>query len=191
MTKDSESKPSNQSLEPTADRRRKSLHDDFYTHCRCGPRSRRRSLSLFSLDRMRAPLVVMLLLGVSAVARASGNSVEVTLEDTLEQQQKETLEQQQKYRRWHFTPKPQDHDSDSHFEQWRFKFNTASEKRLGNAKDEIAIKSVLSDTSPIMIRWVSPRVVVVEVGGLKVLEKEGSKWKITHRYRPRIYLPTI
>jgi hypothetical protein len=140
---------------------------------------------------MRALLGVSLLLGLTAVARASGNSVDVTLEDTLEQQQKEKLEEQQKYRRWQFTPKPQDHDSDSHFEQWRFKFYTASEKRLGTAKDEIAIKSILSVTSPIMIRWFSPRVVLVEAGGLKVLEKEGSKWKITHRYRPRIYLPTI
>ena len=140
---------------------------------------------------MRGLLATLLLFGLTAVTRAGSNSVEVTLEDTLEQQQKDALEQQQKYRRWHFSPKPQDHDSDSHFEQWRFKFNTASEKRLGNAKDEIAISSVLSDTSTAAVRWVSPRVVVAEAGGLKVLEKKGSKWKITHRYRPRIYLPTI
>ena len=140
---------------------------------------------------MRVLLMLTLLLGFTAVVRASGNSVEVTLEDTLDQQQKDKLEEQQKYRRWHFNAKPPVHDSDNQFEQWRFKFNTGSDKRLGNAKDEIAIKSVLSDTPPIMIRWVSPRVAVVEANGLIVVEKRASKWKITHHYRARIYLPTI
>src|ERR1700736_4623710 len=117
---------------------------------------------------MSVRLVIALILAFAAVVRASDNSVEVTLEDTLEQQQKDALEQQQKYRRWHFAPKPQDHDSDSQFEQWRFKFNAGSNKSLGNAKDEAAIKSLVPGTSTVAIRWVSRRVVVVEANGLVV-----------------------
>jgi len=137
---------------------------------------------------MSARLVIALILAFAAVVRAGDNSIEVTLEDTLEQQQKDALERQQEYRRWHFAPAPR-HDSDSHFEQWRFKFNAGLDKRLGNAKDEAAIKSLVPGA--VTTRWVSRRVVVVEWSGLKVLEKQGSKWKITHYYVPRIYLPTF
>jgi|SRR5437588_2063231 len=136
---------------------------------------------------MRAPFIIAFVLAFAPIVRGGNNSVEVTLEDTLAQQEKDAVERQQQARRWHFFPSPR-HDSDSRFEHWRSKFNAGSDKRLGNAKDEAAIKSIVD---AVTIRWVSRRLVVVDAGGLKVLEKKGSKWEITHYYIPRIYLPTI
>ena len=85
-------------------------------------------------------------------------------------------------------------DSDSEGGQWQFKFKAGSDKRLGSAKDAAAIKALLRSSMPVTIRWISRSVVVAaadcysdarfsrRVRCLYVLEKHGSKWKITHHY---------
>ena len=139
---------------------------------------------------MGARLVVTLLLGLAAVARASDNSVEVTLEDTPDRQQSP----QPAFRRWRFQPGPTIQDTDSQGAQWQFKFIAGSDKRLGTAADSAAIKALVSSTTPVTIRWVSRSVVVIaadcssgtsfrgRLSCLYVSEKHRSKWKITHHY---------
>ena len=139
---------------------------------------------------MKARLVVPLLLGIAGVVHASDNSVEVTLEDTPDQQQS----QQPAFRRWRFQPRPAIQDSDSQGAQWQFKFIAGSDKRLGTAADSAAIKALVPSTPPVTIRWVSRSVVVIaadcssgtsfsgRLSCLYVLEKHRSKWKISHHY---------
>jgi len=139
---------------------------------------------------MKARLVVPLLLGIAGVVHASDNSVEVTLEDTPDQQQS----QQTAFRRWRFQPRPAIQDSDSQGAQWQFKFIAGSDKRRGTAADSAAIKALVPSTTPVTIRWVSRSVVVIaadcsssasfsgRLSCLYVLEKHRSKWKITHHY---------
>jgi hypothetical protein len=139
---------------------------------------------------MKARLVVPLLLGISSVVHASDNSVEVTLEDTPDQQQS----QQPAFRRWRFQPRPAFQDSDSQGAQWQFKFIAGSDKRLGTTADSAAIKALVPSTTPATVRWVSRSVVAVAADCsssassrepphcLYVLEKHRSKWKITHHY---------
>jgi hypothetical protein len=136
---------------------------------------------------MKARLVVPLLLGLAGVVRASDNSVEVTLEDTPDQQQS----QQPAFRRWRFQPRRAIQDSDSQGAQWQFKFIAGSDKSLGTAADSAAIKALVRSTTPVTIRWISRSVVVVAADHrLLVLEKHRSKWKITHYYF-RHGLPTV
>ena len=142
---------------------------------------------------MKARHVVPLLLGLAGVVHASDNSVEVTLEDTPDQQQS----QQPAFRRWRFQPGkpgPAIQDSDLQGAQWQFKFIAGSDKRLGTAADSAAIKALVPSTPPVTIRWVSRSVVVIAADCsssassrepphcLYVLEKRRSKWKITHHY---------
>jgi hypothetical protein len=141
---------------------------------------------------MKARLVVPLLLGLAGVVHASDNLVEVTLEDTPDQQQS----QQPAFRRWRFQPQPRPaiQDSDSQGAQWQFKFIAASDKRLGTTADSAAINALVPSTTSATVRWVSRSVVAVAAGCssspssrepphcLYVLEKRRSKWKITHHY---------
>src|SRR6266404_3264255 len=106
---------------------------------------------------MKARLVVPLLLGLAGVVHASDNSVEVTLEDTPDQQQS----QQPAFRRWRFQPALAIQDSDSQGAQWQFKYIAGSDKRLGTAADSAAIKALVPSTPPVTIRWVSRSVVVI------------------------------
>ena len=149
---------------------------------------------------MRARFAITLLLGFAAIAQASDNSVEVTLEDTPDQQQS----QQPTFRQWRFQPAPAPaiQDSDSQGAQWQFKFVAGSDKRLGTAADSAAIKALVPSTTPVTVRWVSRSVVVVaadcpssassttRLHCLYVLEKHHSKWKMTHYYVRR-GLPTV
>jgi hypothetical protein len=136
------------------------------------------------------PLVVTLLFGFACIVHASDNSVEVTLEDTPQQQPS----QEPALRRWRFQPRATIQNSDSQYLQWRYKFYAGSDKPLGTARDIATIKSVVPSSMPISIRWLSRSAVAVVAdcysdshsGGhircLYVLEKHGSQWKITHHY---------
>src|SRR5438270_2794334 len=106
---------------------------------------------------MKARLVVPLFLGLAGVVHASDNSIEVTLEDTPDQQQS----QQPAFRRWRFQPGPAIQDSDSQGAQWQFKFIAGSDKRLGTTADSAAIKALAPSTTPATVRWVSRSVVAV------------------------------
>ena len=149
---------------------------------------------------MKSLFVASLLVALSTCnpqvsAPPSGdNSVEVTLEDTPEQQQ-----QNNDYRRWRFVPGNQQQDSDSQFAHWRYEFYAGSDKPLGTAADTTAIKALVSSTIPPTMRWISRSVVVVAADCytaasssgdrcLYVLEKHGSKWKLTHHYSHRLSL---
>ncbi len=135
-------------------------------------------------------LVLTLIVAFTPVVQASDNSVEVTLEDTPEQQQADAAHS---YRRWKFPPPQEAPNSDSNYMQWRYKFLSGSDKRLGSAADATAIKRLVPVAIPPTIRWVSRSVVVVASGChsdassspvrcLYVFEKHGSKWRLTHHY---------
>jgi hypothetical protein len=135
---------------------------------------------------MSVRVVATLLLAVAATVHASDNSVVVTLEDTPSQNASH---------HWKFRPGSIPQDSDSQGDQWRDKFITASEKRLGSAKDAIAIEALMPSSMPLTIRWLSRSVVLVSADCcfdahskvrlrcLYVLEKHRSKWNVTHHYR--------
>jgi len=136
---------------------------------------------------MRTWPVLILFLAVSAIALASDNSVEVTLEDTAPQTPPP---------HWKFRPHSAVQDSDSQGDRWRDKFITASDKPFGTAKDVAAVQSLVPSSSvPVTVRWVSRSVVLVSAGCsadldstvrvrcLYVLEKHHSTWEITHHYR--------
>src|SRR4051794_36267211 len=137
-------------------------------------------------------IIAMLLVSCRCFAGPPRDSIEVTLESTPEQQQPLQAETEA-YNRWKRLPRQA--DSDMNCEYWRYKFViTASEKRLGSARDIAAIKQLLPGTVPPTMRWVS-RSVVVAVSAcysdssatsrrrcLYVFEKHRSKWKLTHHY---------
>jgi hypothetical protein len=146
---------------------------------------------------MSATLLLIFLFASAAVVHASDNSVEVTLEDTPQQQHADTT-----FRRWSFFKRPQYQDSDSQFPQWESKFKAGSDRPLGTARDTAAIKAVVPSTMPVTIRWVSRRLVVVAADChpdsstdngycLCVLEKQRSKWKLVHHYSHRWHPYTI
>jgi hypothetical protein len=148
---------------------------------------------------MRVLLLLTLLLGVTSIVRAGGNSIEVTLEDTPQQQQAP----QNSFRRWRFGQQPAQQDSDTQFSRWDYKFKWGSDKSLGTAADTSAIQASVPSTMPVTIRWVSRRVVVVAADChqesssgsgercLYVFEKQGAKWKLAQHYAHRWHLPTI
>lgn len=92
----------------------------------------------------------------------------------------------------HFDPKNQQPvpHFDSQYSHWKFEFYAASDKPLGTPTDTNMIRALIPSTIPPTIRWVSRSVVVVaadcssngEFRCLYVLEKHGSKWKLTHHY---------
>jgi hypothetical protein len=94
----------------------------------------------------------------------------------------------------HWKLMPQEPDSDEHADQWRFKFKTGSDRCLGSAADEAAIKVLVPATIPPTVRWVSQSVVIVlaacRLGAsssepkrcLYVVEKHRRKWHISHHY---------
>jgi hypothetical protein len=139
---------------------------------------------------MKPRVLFALLVGFTGTIYASDNSIEVTLEDTpADEQPRRTFDA------WRHKPAAKEVSSDGNFAQWKFKFDyVASEKRLGSAGDTATIKALIPATRPPTIRWVSRSVVVVasachsDVSGhcLYVIEKHGSKWKLTHHY---YYLP--
>jgi hypothetical protein len=121
--------------------------------------------------------------GLTVVAHASNDSDDVFYEEVPEHQP-----------RFEYRRAPTIEDSDAEGGQWQFKFKTGSDKRLGTARDAVAIKVLLPSTMPVTIRWISRSVVAAaadcysdarfgrRVRCLYVLEKHGSKWKITHHY---------
>jgi hypothetical protein len=134
---------------------------------------------------MNPRLLFTFIIGFTAVVHASDNSDEVFFEEIPEHQP-----------HWNFVPRaPQEVDSDSNYMQWRYKFLSGSDKRLGSEADTAAIKQLVPATIPRTIRWVSRSVVVVasdchsdaspsrRMRCLYVFEKHGSKWKLTHHYR--------
>ena len=105
---------------------------------------------------MSVRVVVAALVAVTVTAEASDNSVEVTLEDTPPENPPH---------HWKFLPfSPPAPDSDSQGDQWRDKFITASDKRLGTAKDTSAIEALVPSSIPLMIRWISRSVALVSAG---------------------------
>jgi hypothetical protein len=136
---------------------------------------------------MKRGLVFAFIVGFTSVVRASDNSVEVTLEDTPEHPRS--------FEAWGRKPAPEEVDSDGDSLHWRYKFEAGSDKRIGSAADEAAIKALVPPTISPTIRWVSRSVVVVTSGCyldaspnhvlrcLYVFEKHASKWKLTHHYR--------
>ena len=132
---------------------------------------------------MNPALVFALIFGFTAVVYASDNSDDVFYEEVPEHQP-----------HWKFRPRPAMQDSDSQGGQWGYKFIAGSDKPLGTMRDAAAIKAVVPPTMPVTIRWISCSVVVVaadcysdahfsrRVRCLYVLEKHGSKWKVTHHY---------
>jgi hypothetical protein len=95
----------------------------------------------------------------------------------------------------HWKLRPQERDSDEHGDYWRFHFKIGSDKRLGTAADEAAIKASVPASIPPLVRWVSKSAVVVLSACridatstrsrrcLYVFEKHRRKWHITHHYR--------
>jgi hypothetical protein len=132
---------------------------------------------------MNPALVFAFIFGFTAVVHASDKSDDVFYEEVPEHQP-----------HWKFRPGPAMQDSDSQGGEWKYKFITGSDERLGTARDTAAIKTLLPSTMPVTIRWISRSVVVVaadcysdahfsrRVRCLYVLEKHGSKWKLTHHY---------
>ena len=152
------------------------------------------NIRLILVRPMRTRLALTLVIAVAAVIQAGENSVEVTLEDTPEHHETP---------RWKFTPGQSADDRDQNgFMQWRYKFYVGSDKQLGTAADTAAIKALVPLTMPPKIRWISRSVVVVaadcytdassrgRVRCLYVLERHGSKWKLTHHYS-RSFVPII
>jgi hypothetical protein len=96
------------------------------------------------------------------------------------------------WRRWKF--RPQETESDEHGDYWWFQFKIGSDKRLGTAADEVAIKAFVPAGIPPMVRWVSKSGVVVlsacriDATSVKlrrclyVFEKHHRKWNLTHHY---------
>ena len=132
---------------------------------------------------MNPALVFAFVFGFTAVVHASDNSDDVFYEEVPEQQP-----------HWKFRPESAARDSDSHGDHWRNKFITASDKRLGSAKDTCAIEALLPSSTPLTIRWISRSVALVSADCysdphsnfhlrcLYVLEKRHSKWQVTHHY---------
>jgi hypothetical protein len=123
---------------------------------------------------------------LTAVVHGSDKSIEVTLEDTPEDQQAQ-LKALEPYRH---KPPPQEVNSDANYGQWRHKFEAGSGKQLGSAADVAAIKALVPPKMPPTIRWVSRSIVVASAycsdasskRCLYVFEKRGSKWRLTHHY---------
>jgi hypothetical protein len=142
---------------------------------------------------MKLALSFAWIVGFTAVVQATDNSVEVTLEDTLGDQQAQgkvlVLDV------YLHKPPPQKTDSDADYGYWRNKFEGGSDKPLGTPKDTAAIRGLIPATISPTIRWVSRSIVVVSadcrppppyvLGGrcLYLFEKHGSKWSLTHYYR--------
>jgi len=132
---------------------------------------------------MNRALVFVFSLGFTAVVQASDSSDDIFYDEVPEHQP------HFEYRR-----APTMEDSDAEGGQWQYKFKAGSDKRLGTARDVAAVKALLPSTMPVTIRWISRSVVVVaadcysdahfsrRVRCLYVLEKHGSKWKVTHHY---------
>jgi len=132
---------------------------------------------------MNPAMVFAFIFGFTVVVHASDNSDDVFYEEVPEHQP-----------HWKFRRGPAMQDSDSQGGQWQYKFITGSDKRLGTAWGAAAIKALLPSTMPVTIRWISRSAVVVaadcysdahfsrRVRCLYVLEKHGSKWKLTHQY---------
>jgi hypothetical protein len=142
-------------------------------------------------------IIAVLLVSCRCFAGPPPDSVEVTLESTPEQKQPSQAETEA-YNHW--KRGPQEADSDTNYEHWRHKFVfTASDKRLGSARDVASIKKLLPSTVPPTMRWVSRSAVVVVSSCysdsspmvrkqcLYVFEKHGSKWKLAHHYYYRRY----
>jgi hypothetical protein len=131
---------------------------------------------------MGVRLIFTFIIGFIAGVHASDNSDEVFFEEIPEHQ-------------FHWKLGPQEVDSDSNYSEWRYKFLSGSDKRLGSATDVAAIKHLVPATMPPTIRWLSRSIVVVVSGCysdasqsgrmrcLYVFEKQHSKWKLTHHYR--------
>ena len=85
-------------------------------------------------------------------------------------------------------------DSDSHRDEWRNKFIIASEKPFGSNNDTDAITALVPSSLPLTIRWVSESIAIISADCccekssdpplrcLYILEKRGTKWKVTHHY---------
>jgi hypothetical protein len=138
---------------------------------------------------MKPTLVIALIVGFTAVVHAGDKSIEVTLEVTPPEDPQGS--QLRSFEEWRRKPAPQEVNSDGNGAQWIFKFDyVASDKRLGSAADTASITALVPVTTSPTIRWVSRSVVVVSsacrsnVTGrcLYVLERHGSKWKLTHHY---------
>jgi hypothetical protein len=124
---------------------------------------------------MKARLALIFLGALAAIVCRAETSVDVTLEDTPQQQTSPA------FKRWRFQPqKDIKVDKDwKDFRKWRLKYNEGSDKPLGSTADVAAIKALL----PLDIRWASRSVVVAVAGqSLYVVEKHRSKWKLMHRY---------
>ncbi len=145
---------------------------------------------------MNRSVIFALIIGLAGVAQANDNSIEVTLEPTAPEDQQGS--QLRLFEKWRRKPAPQEVNSDGNVAQWSFKFDyVASDKRLGSAADTAAIKALVPATTSPTIRWVSKSLVVVAAAChsnvswrcLYVVEKHGSKWKLTHHYYypPRIH----
>ena len=144
---------------------------------------------------MNRSLIFALIIGLTAVARANDNSIEVTLEPTLPEDPQGS--QLRSFEQWRPKTAPHEVNSDGDFAQWKFKFDyVGSDKRLGSARETASIKALVAATTPPTIRWLSRSVVVVvsachsAVSGrcLYVFQRHGSKWKLTHHY---YYPPAI
>jgi hypothetical protein len=142
-------------------------------------------------------IIAVLLVSCRCFAGPPPDSVEVTLESTPEQHQPSQAETEA-YNRWKRDPR--EADSDTNYDHWRYQFVfTASDKRLGSARDVASIKQLLPGTVPPTMRWVSRSLVValsacysdssptVRSYCLYIFEKHGSKWKLTHHYYHRRY----
>src|SRR5437879_9784844 len=107
-------------------------------------------------------LVFALIVGLAGAIHATDNCVEVTLELTPPEDPRGS--QLRSFENWRQKPADQEVASDGNFAVWEYKFNAASDTRLGSATDTAAIKGLLPATKPPTIRWVSRSVVVVASG---------------------------
>jgi hypothetical protein len=135
---------------------------------------------------MTGRLVVTLFIGVIALAHASDNSDDLFYEEVPQHQP-------------HFRWIPGIQNSDDQVGYWKYKFDIASDKRLGTTADIKAIKASVPSTMSVTIRWISRSSAVVaadcssdpsasaHVRCLYVVQKHGAKWRVTHHYSRAAY----
>ena|ERR1700736_4293732 len=101
---------------------------------------------------MKQHLALIAIMAIAPLFGATDNSVEVTLEDTPEQQtSKDNQRWKQKPRLSECDQKRTERDGKGYF-KWRSKFDNGSDKPLGTSADITAVKSLLPNIQSVTIR---------------------------------------
>jgi hypothetical protein len=131
---------------------------------------------------MRAWLASAFAMVTTSLAQPPEKSIEVTLEDTPQQQPHAHVYRFAKPSPTPSTERPVRGQYDG-YSSWRFRFLAAPDKQLGRRSDIAAIQSLLPPSSTRTIRWISRSTVVACADRtLYVFEKHHSKWQIVHHW---------